>query len=46
MSISDPTEGADPLGEGLTEEEPEPESEREAEERVVREKDDPGEASD
>ena len=48
MSIGDPTEGADPLSEGLTDEEPEPESEREAEERAVREEgeDDPGEASD
>lgn len=41
MSISDPKEGADPLAEGLTEEEPEPESEREAEERVLREEDEP-----
>jgi hypothetical protein len=35
MTISDPEEGADPLAEGLTEEEPEAESEREAEEEVL-----------
>jgi hypothetical protein len=40
VSTSDPTEGADPMSEGLSEEEPKPESEREAEERVVREEDD------
>jgi hypothetical protein len=45
MGIDDPIEGADPMTEGLTEEEPEPESEREGEERVLREEDDPGEAT-
>jgi hypothetical protein len=40
MTISDPQDGADPLAEGVTEEEPEPEGEREAEEEeVLREKD-------
>jgi hypothetical protein len=39
MTISDPQEGADPLAEGVTEEEPEPEGEHEAEEEVLREED-------
>jgi hypothetical protein len=40
MTISDPKEGADPLAEGLTDEEPEPESERDAEEEVLGEDED------